>query len=385
MTRRTGTPDPPARSVVAGRSGTTSTPATVVVGLQDRHLYCFEGTEFFDFQRTRNFLTNPAQYAPNLRSSELAVVRRAADAIEPLAGITLTNTSDTEATYENPAQGIRHRIHFRHSRNELKQRLEQADVGVIYQGHARYGRGPCFGPNGSPRNGNTGDHWGAGDDATGTGIFRMGHEWIAVPDTEVIEHGYRTGLKTLAEAYVGTRHPHAGPGAREIESREADPDLRGHFRQLRRNESSRTPKTVEQLDPGLARFVSGVVPNAPIHSFRAAEEGHQHDHVLVDAGAAHLRNTTVRCRFFAHMGCSTLPHNAEVFRRIVGAPAGDTKHAVWTTNLSRIWGYWLFLYHYLTYPNPAQGVPWLPQVQHATTQASAALLSTRQGWQLRMA
>ena len=151
----------------------------------------------------------------------------------------LEKVGDNE--YVNHLQGVRFIIEETTSKQTFINWLKTPELHVIYMGHARYGRGPCFGargivrlppatPTGPPRATlfKTED-WeeGSNDDS---GIFRMGYPYIGVEASEVISHGY-------------TANP-----VKESEGRPAradcDPDLRGHLSGLR----ARTP---DRIYPGL--------------------------------------------------------------------------------------------------------------------------------------
>jgi hypothetical protein len=53
--------------------------------------------------------------------------------------------SSTSATYLSREQGVRFVIRVVTRKDEYKAALQTEGLHVIYLGHARYGRGPCFG------------------------------------------------------------------------------------------------------------------------------------------------------------------------------------------------------------------------------------------------
>src|SRR5271154_4064695 len=75
-----------------------------------------------------------------------------ADNFQPSADI--EKISDME--YVNHLQGVRFTIEETTKRTEFYTYLKTPEIHLIYEGHARYGRGPCFGargldPNADPR------------------------------------------------------------------------------------------------------------------------------------------------------------------------------------------------------------------------------------------
>ncbi|MFO0612101.1 MAG: hypothetical protein U0414_05925, partial [Polyangiaceae bacterium] len=221
---------------------------------------------------------------------------------------------------------------------------------------------PCFGPAGSPP-ANHGEFWNDGL-TSHEGIFRMGQEWLSVTGEEISSHQYHTNLAIASDTVDMTR---------------ADPDLVHHRRDI-------TNKALSAVDPATAAaFVRNAGPTTLVPWYRASEEHHGRDWVIVPAGARHLRQITVRCKLFAHMGCSTQPHNAAVYRGIVGPVTGDAKRAAWTTATSRIWGFWFFLYHYLTFPEVCAGQPYGRQFRYAVRHATQSLIQARSPWRIASA
>ena len=98
------------------------------------------------------------------------------------------------AAYHNTEQRVNYTIVVSTSKTELRQYLSSThtknkfpfdviyrdgvdrwNILVVYSGHARYGRGPCFGPTSSYRHGN---HWGTSTNPSMEGIFRMGYPYL---------------------------------------------------------------------------------------------------------------------------------------------------------------------------------------------------------------
>ena len=96
------------------------------------------------------------------------------------------------ATGRIPPAGSRHK-------DEFKQALETPGILVVYSGHSRFGRGPCFGPDivmsldqsGKLVRDFTGENWETGNDPGKFGLFRMGVPFVGVPFEEMDEHKYK--------------------------------------------------------------------------------------------------------------------------------------------------------------------------------------------------
>ncbi|MFO0680392.1 MAG: hypothetical protein U0169_27965, partial [Polyangiaceae bacterium] len=213
------------RVVHGSRSGAASPhPATVVVGPETRHLWIFMGAEFLNFDGTHQVLTDPTSFS-SARTSSVRDVRHAVPTVTALPPIPLTPLVDDggrvahadrkRCTFENHTQRINYIIHWRGQLDEFKTQLQNPNAAVIYQGHARYGRGPCFGPAGSPP-ANHGEFWNDGL-TSHEGIFRMGQEWLSVTGEEISSHQYHTNLAIASDTVDMTR---------------ADPDLVHHRRDI---------------------------------------------------------------------------------------------------------------------------------------------------------
>lgn len=372
----------PTPHVAHGSRSTSASahPVAVSIRPQPRTVWLFQGTEFIDLDALRAFLRDPAAVGRNwLRTlpRDDYLGRGAAQVMRTFSPLTLHGSGDT-LTYQNTTQRIDYTLRFSGNRSEFQRALETPDVAVFYDGHARYGRGPCFGPPGPPP-GNHGNHWNDGDGST-TGIFRMGWDFIAVPASEIEEHGYETNAADTLHYYRRIVPPSSisNPPV-HIEQHRCDHDMRGFYRRIRD-----TP--IANIQPNVDGFVRNVDAPGQVHAYVAPHEDHPErsaHYILLPAGAEHLRRINLQCRILAHMGCSTYPHNHEVFREIVGPVANDAKHAAWTTNLSYGWGFLFLVYHYLTYPHVVAGQPWGPQFRWAVDHANASLDRANSDWRLR--
>lgn len=94
--------------------------------------------------------------------------------------------------YKNEKLKTIYLIRFVTKKDEFKKWLEEDEAIVVYSGHARYGRGPCFGD--SPL---AGQDW--GDGTTSSGIFYMGYRYLGVTASEILTHGYKAWLVPAVE------------------------------------------------------------------------------------------------------------------------------------------------------------------------------------------
>lgn len=261
-------------------------------------------------------------------------------------------SSDTEGKYLSHVQGVRFTIRIIVTKDEFKRYLETSGVHVVYDGHARYGRGPCFGDNGatderwvevSTANWEQpvpGDDWENGTNPT-TGIFRMGYPFIAVPVSEITSHGYTANLLRASETFPPREDCH--------------PDIRPTYNRWR-------AYTLDELDSSgaLRSRVSGTVAaDERFWGLRGSLGGDRGTHVVLHAGwdntasrPMDLGATNVQCRVFCHFGCSTYRHNYRIVRVNKGwEQTGDEHYAYWTSATAQCAHVTcLWLYHVLTYP-----------------------------------
>jgi|GEM_PF-1630214 len=237
----------------------------------------------------------------------------------------LEKVSDNE--YINHLQGVRFTIEETTSKQQFINWLMTPDIHLIYMGHARYGRGPCFGARGIDKAKNTliqTEDWEEGSDPI-SGIFRMGYPYIGIEVSEVIEHGYTANPMKESE----------GRPARA----DCDPSMRGYLGSLR-------PRTPEQIHPELAAHLRNHTTGDKYWSY-----GSGGIHIVHHAGWRNTLsnpselgtihdpddpdNTQMKCRVFTHLGCTTFTHNYPVVRKIAKwTHSGNERYAYWTTDLS---------------------------------------------------
>ena len=289
----------------------------------------------------------------------------------------IEKVSDNE--YINHLQGVRFTIEETTSKQQFIEWLKTPNVHVMYMGHARYGRGPCFGArgievvNGKQRLVKTED-WEEGSNSI-SGIFRMGYTFIGVEAREVLEHGY-------------TANP-----AKESEGRPAatdcDPSVRGYLSSLR----ARTP---DQIHAGLIDQLRNHRDGDRYWSYHSAnglaivhhagwretfsnpsELGSIHDPEDPD-------NTQMRCRVFAHLGCTTYTHNYPVVRRLANwRRAGNERFAYWTTNLSYPHAIGPWVHATISYNRWNAFASWGPSLAWAVQRANRSLRNVGANYHLK--
>jgi hypothetical protein len=278
------------------------------------------------------------------------------------------------AVYLSVPQNVLYLIECVEDKAAFREALLTDGVVVVYNGHARFGRGPCFGPPGAA----PGDNWERGDDPDRCGLFRMSHPFLGIPAHDIVEHGYHTVPLPASEP----RPTYA----------QANPELRPHLGQLR-------PRCVGEMhgDPAfVARLAEliGVEPDSPqqFWTYRAIEDSRHgvECHLVLYAGwedtdtaPFDLGATDFRCRMFCHFGCSTFLLNYPVVRGLKGwRRDGDNRLAYWTTTLANGLVGNIWLAHLLTYPEPQAGKSWDPWVRYAVRQTNRDLAAEGERYRL---
>ena len=266
--------------------------------------------------------------------------------------------SDTE--YLNHNQRVRFVFQETTLRTVLKTWLATPELHVVYDGHARYGRGPCFGR--YPVTGRQSDDWEDGTTAD-SGIFRLGYAFIGIPISEVIEHGYHANLVKESDGLPdrGACHPH----------------LRRHI----------SPKTIarrpEHIHPELIHHLRSHTPGDRywVYGGKDDEDGTRERYAVHYAGwrdtvTPHfeLHAVDMKCRVFTHLGCSSYIHNYPVVRKLAGwQHEGNERYAYWTTRSSYEEAYSRWLMHIVTYDEDNAFISWKQSLDYAVEQTNIDL------------
>jgi len=279
----------------------------------------------------------------------------------------LTILGDRRALWFSAKQSVLFDIEVITTKDAFKKALETPGLHVVYAGHARYGRGPCFGPSQDP-----GDDWENGTTPAITGLFRMGYPFIGVPVAEIVDHGY-------------TANPVLGSEPRPDAS-QCDPDARhAKFQRFTLIELAQHPlksPPVYLIDPMMlsALIPAAAVPGATFWGYDSFAHGHMSRHVVLHAGweatasaPFDLGATDMRCRVFCHLGCSSYKHNYPVVRKLKKwTREGDDRFAYWTTNISSSnFTYWLR--KILGYPERNDHKDWGPSIRWAVAKVNSDL------------
>lgn len=277
--------------------------------------------------------------------------------IKRLPAIPLVQRADGQYEYLNVAQWVRFVIKLVEDKDEFVQGLLTPGAHVIYDGHARYGRGACFGSGGS----GPGEMWeeGTGAHPNKDGLFRMGFPFIGIEAKEILEHGYTANL---AEANV---LPNPA---------DCDPALKPRVGELR-------PRTLAQINPALVPWVRDPDPTKLWWSYGSA----RNRHVVHVAGWENTFSTpddigaiTPTCRCFSHMGCYTFRLNYPIVRgekRKNWKRSGNERYAYWTKNRAGVGPVHYFLQHLLTYNQFNAYQSWEASLKYAVAQSNNMLIA----------
>lgn len=267
------------------------------------------------------------------------------------------------------AQGVIYEIETVTQKDEFDAALRSPGTMVIYNGHARYGRGPCFGKaSADADDGAPGEDW--EDGITGatdrTGIFRMGFPYLGLDVVDVLHHGYTANLVPASER-LGSADCHP-------ELRAALGLLRG--RSLEAIEAMATSQETLDPHPPLRALVHNALPDN-YWTFRR----HGTVNVVIRAGWQHTRSAPYdlgsyepSARAFCHFGCSTYIHNYPVMRKLKGwTREGNERYCYWTTAPSTGIESTLWFYYLLAYDRPSGYRSWAPLLADATRRANQGL------------
>lgn len=285
----------------------------------------------------------------------------------------IETSDDNHFEFHSRAQGVRYVVDRVVERVAFQRALEDPKLHVVYAGHARFGRGPCFGRgfNGVA----TGEVW---EDGTGpgNGQLRMGYPFIGVPVEEIAEHRYTADLvPSEVTLTVDDSHPELRRSLGVLTAKTAD-------------EIADRTLALEQRHKGDAavRFdlLKSIKDPSPLRrwwTYDAFDHGHLTTFVALRAGWENtatnpldLGGTNIACRVFFHCGCSTLLHNHHIVRNEKGFKKGDDERfAFWTSAPSEMSDALFYLYHLFTFSKPSSFGPWGPSIDHAVSNANVDL------------
>ncbi|MFO0546786.1 MAG: hypothetical protein U0271_00295 [Polyangiaceae bacterium] len=348
---------------------------TLHVEPEDRTIYLFEGTQrnndvHREWFGVPNFLPMYCAYERgDFRVNGWPYEPRARFRHTPIA---MSRQPTGEFRYLATAQGVAYTIQVLNDKSQLRTKLGLAGAFVLYNGHARYGRGPCSGRGGQTYRG---QDWQDGDDPTLGGIYRMGFDYIGVPATEILEHGYTAHLYSGAAEPEPTR---CDPGLRRILGTRNRGDLR---RMTLAEIQQRVVRYHPHLEGDLAGQVTGANGSTEVWTYLADSHGDTLRHVIHDAGSSDLASTTVNCRAFFHTGCSTGPLNRSIWVETHNHPqVGDNGISYWSSATSNVFGVAYLIYRLMTYNQLSAGRPWADWIRAAVDATNDDLRYDRAGF-----
>jgi hypothetical protein len=276
---------------------------------------------------------------------------------------------DNNAVFISDAQRVEFRIRVINTKDAFKTALETPGIHVIYCGHARRWRGPCFGPDLPPDPASkdnqdiTGDDWEMGSNPIKFGLFRMGHPFVGLPFQELDEHKYRMRPVPTTQKV----NPADIDSSLTIPSSLRPLNLRGT-----RFESFILDPVVDTYfgcttveGPGLllfADFQNTAIPPSP----------------PMDLGA-----TNIQCRCFSVLGCETFDHFHSILRTRKGFTRTETEgFAYFTTDISnnRLWR--LYIGSLFEFPERNDFKPWFPYLEFAVKRTNQKLAALREKYRL---
>jgi hypothetical protein len=287
--------------------------------------------------------------------------------LQPFLDSVLPSFPDVEkvsnSEYRNHRQRVIFQIDQTTDKSVFRRWLETPELHVIYYGHARMGRGPCFGTVTDARP--TTEDWGEGTNRTTSGLFRMGFPYIGIAASEILEHGYTAHLLKESEPLPAPEDCH--------------PQLRPYLRSLR-------PVTPDNIHARLAERIRGHQPTDRYLAYRAGREWKVIHHAGWQNTLSHPNEwaaVDVRCRVFCHLGCSSFIHNYPIIRHVANwRREGNERYAFWTSNSSYPPTMALWIANLITYNVENAFASWEPSLDFTVSRTNRQLRS--HGYSYRM-
>jgi hypothetical protein len=336
--------------------------------------------------------------------------------------LSMDMADDDNAVFYSAPQSVRFVLRVLRDKATFKAHLESPEHHVIYGGHARYGRGACFGPNSSP-----GDVWDVGTSNTPNshdGLYRLGFHYVPIPLEDILHHGY---TYTPVAASVPMSH-----GAQLKDERH--PDIQGQLGNLSTTTIKRLsrhsdimhalargpllddykargidPKTVpaDQMRADLdaqadkiraalvAQLDSKFTPDTEIWFFNGgnfAEGGARLAQLPLEAGwkdtinaPFELDKTKVACRTFCHFGCDSFHHFSDIVTRLKGfKQTGNEGYSFYSTSVvpcsGRVATAVFWIYHLLTYDKYNAYQSWGPSLKYTMDHANRDIRNDPPPW-----
>lgn len=267
------------------------------------------------------------------------------------------------AEYLSNAQGVQYKFRLVNTQADFKTALETPGLIVVYGGHARYGRGPCFDQY-SGASAETGDQWEEGTHAN-NGIFRMGYPYVPVEIEDMEHHQYT--FKPIPVEWPKPPSENKHPYSRH-------PEARRTLVPIQVNQ-----KVADHVKSG---FTS---PSGKYWGYGS--------HLVLYAGwdgaarpTYNLNDVDFRCRTFCHFGCSSQIHCWQLIRHkgYKGwvRPNPPTDRLAYFTTATSDWrtAYWIF--YLLSYARPNSSTHFFDCHEDAVRRANRRLAAESAGYQI---
>jgi hypothetical protein len=269
----------------------------------------------------------------------------------------------TKAEYINHDQGVYYKFRIVYSLSDFKKALETPELIVVYSGHARYGRGPCFDQYPGEHSA-TGEQWEDGTHGN-NGIFRMGYPFIPVELEDIEHHGYTCKPIPIEHPkppnesnHPMSRHPEA---RRTLVPIKVTKEINDHIRPTYMSPSNQYW--------GYGKHIV----------FHADWDG--------TARSIHnLDDVSLECRTFCHFGCSSKIHCWQLIRRMEykgwSRPKPPTRRLAYFTTATSDWktAYWLF--YLLSFNKPNSETHFFESHEYAVRRANQRLRAEGAGFEL---
>lgn len=353
----------------ASRQTTDSATQTALdCGYEIRNIVLCKSIQFtraqFDYDRDVALLEASMAKSAAARQDNLAYAERISQYIVP-DGLEvdeslgeITNRNQYELEFRNDSQRVIYRLKVYETKDAFMEALQTEGTIVVYSGHSRYGRGPCFGPTDAP-----GENWEHGDDPLRDGLFRMGYPIIAVHTSEIATHGYSFYPVSTADFPDG-----------KVPAMLLHPDVPAG--QVRR---TKLPAGIR--GKALIEYNNGDSGGFPDHQDVFCVPHHGMEAILLWAGWCdttsdpfELDKVELRCRCLCMFGCSTATHYREIVQEYKGFRQTENERysyftsAPTTAYLMKFW-----IEGLLNYDRDNANQGWATVLEHAKAYANKRL------------
>ncbi len=268
-------------------------------------------------------------------------------------------------TYDaTQTQGVSYVVKFVYTKEDFRKYIQDPTVHLIYNGHSRDGRGPCFRDQLSDMG--PGEWWG------NEGTFLMGFDFVAVPTSDMRKRGYTPHVASAVEA----------PTKDVFDITKCEPvHLGNHYYDLALRTTGAPPKLpdgqywgyeaaeldVESDDDWNEKHLTSMIP----------------EWLAAECGASDLKPP--KARVLCLFACDTEHYFKAIVQATGAQPSADSGFVYYTsatafpTTTTALWLSYLF-----TYKGPAGygSMPWKPSLDYAMAGTNATLADWTKNKQL---